>query len=197
MTDLTPDSAAVRLYAALEQTSVEDAMTNLDLYYHKHAVASFAAEHERLCSERIAAAEKAARVRALEFAGAEAERYASHYPAGSDGRNTFLLLADRMSAESQKTRSTTAIDMTDGWRPIGNAPKDGTVVDLWGDGERWTDCFWGKPEHCCGEEGSYCDSDWHGESEGWVYSTLNMRLSQEPTHFRPLPAPPQHGGENG
>jgi len=66
--DLTPDSAVVRLYAALEQISVEDAMTNLDLYYHEHAVASFSAEHERLCSERIAAAEKAARVKALEEA---------------------------------------------------------------------------------------------------------------------------------
>jgi len=69
--DLTPDSAAVRLYAALEQISVEDAKTNLDLYYHKHAVASFAAEHERLCSERIAAAEKAVRVKALEEAANE------------------------------------------------------------------------------------------------------------------------------
>jgi hypothetical protein len=55
MNNLTPDSVAVRLYAALEQTFPEDAVIQLDLYYSKAAIFTLAAEHERLCSERIAA----------------------------------------------------------------------------------------------------------------------------------------------
>jgi len=66
--NLTPDSAAVRLYAALEQISIDDAVGRLDLYYSQTAISALASAHEHLCSERIAAAEKAARVKALEEA---------------------------------------------------------------------------------------------------------------------------------
>jgi len=45
-----------------------------------------------------AAPDKIERLRAaLRMAEAEARRYASHYPQSSDGRNTFLLLADRIA----------------------------------------------------------------------------------------------------
>ena len=33
------------------------------------------------------------------------------------------------------------------WQPIDTAPKDGTKVDLWCDGERLTDCVWREPEY--------------------------------------------------
>lgn len=51
--------------------------------------------HERVCllEARVAELE-----RALETAQAEARRYASFYPQSSDGRNTFIMLADRIAA---------------------------------------------------------------------------------------------------
>ncbi|MBB5414043.1 hypothetical protein [Paraburkholderia atlantica] len=80
------------------------------------------------------------------------------------------------------------------WQPIDSAPKDGTVVDLWIGGEfagRRASCFWGKPEHDCGEHGRYCDSDWHDLDEGWV-DDMNMPLDgyEPPTHWMHLPPPP-------
>jgi hypothetical protein len=82
-----------------------------------------------------------------------------------------------------------------GWRPISTAPRDGTVVDLWiGEDYGWrrTDCYWGVPEHSCGEAGVHCDSDWHGMADCWVDSTFNAPLAEEePTHWQPLPPPPE------
>jgi len=70
MTDLTPDSGAVRLYAAYHDEADRDWLLDvartspaeLDRIHRLHVTL------ERLCSERIAAAEKAARVKALEEA---------------------------------------------------------------------------------------------------------------------------------
>lgn len=76
------------------------------------------------------------------------------------------------------------------WRPIAEAPRDGTEVDLWVNGQRVTDCRWGKRYHSCGEAGSYCDDDWHREEEGWIDTTFNLRIYDEVTHFMPLPPPP-------
>ena len=71
---------------------------------------------------------------------------------------------------------------TDGWRPIESAPTNWTQVDLWvvwqGLGQRITDCRSrlanGKP-------------DWHTTSDeyGWT------QVHGTPTHWMPLPAPPQ------
>jgi hypothetical protein len=83
---------------------------------------------------------------------------------------------------------------SDGWRPIETAPRDGTIIDLWSADEfggRIPDCYWGFPEHTCGEAGHHCDSDWHSLSEGWVHSTFNVRLDDSITHWMPLPAPPK------
>lgn len=79
------------------------------------------------------------------------------------------------------------------WQPIQTAPKDGTVIDLFVGGEfpgRYADCYWGKPEHCCGEMGQYCDSDWHSAKPGWV-TDFNDFLGEEPTHWMPVPAAPR------
>jgi hypothetical protein len=80
------------------------------------------------------------------------------------------------------------------WQPIETAPKDGTVIDLYVGGEfegRRASCYWGKPEHDCGEHGRYCDSDWHDLDDGWV-DDLNEPLAswEQPTHWMPLPAAP-------
>jgi hypothetical protein len=32
------------------------------------------------------------------------------------------------------------------WQPIDQAPKDGTIVDLWARGKRFAHCFW-SPSH--------------------------------------------------
>lgn len=78
------------------------------------------------------------------------------------------------------------------WQPIETAPKDGTEIDLWHEEfGRYSDCHWGLPEHCCGEYGRYCDSDWHAMKEGWIMSILNELLDADSfTHWMPLPAPP-------
>lgn len=77
------------------------------------------------------------------------------------------------------------------WRPIETAPKDGTVIDLWVGDHRRTSCFWGLPHHCCGEMGSYCDSEWHDLVDGWV-DDMNEPLGEfaSPTHWMPLPPTP-------
>lgn len=76
------------------------------------------------------------------------------------------------------------------WQPIETAPKDGTIVDLFVGGRRYPDCFWGFPDHCCGEDGQYCDSDWHRLKAGWVEGTFNEPIDDRITHWMPLPAPP-------
>lgn len=81
------------------------------------------------------------------------------------------------------------------WQPIETAPKDGTNIDLWlpsgiNNGNRWPSCFWGKPDHCCGEAGPYCDSDWHGAEPGWVDGIFSEFIEKAPTHWLPIPKPP-------
>lgn len=49
------------------------------------------------------------------------------------------------------------------WQPIENAPKDGTVVDLW-DGSRFSDCHWSED-----------NERWQDVNHRMVYAA--------PTHF--------------
>lgn len=83
------------------------------------------------------------------------------------------------------------------WQDIATAPKDGTNVDLWSaEFGRQSDCYWGKPEHHCGEAGQYCDSEWHGDPKTWICSATNHTTFDDITHWMPLPATPtSKGGE--
>ena len=85
-----------------------------------------------------------------------------------------------------------------GWQPITTAPMDGTIIDVWRDGTRET-VFWGFPPHCCGEMGSYCDSDWHSlKNPGWICSTFGEYVGgkHDPfTHWMPVPAGPAEGSK--
>lgn len=86
-----------------------------------------------------------------------------------------------------------------GWQSIETAPRDGTVIDLWHfEFGRHTGMYWGKEQHCCGEEGKYCDSEWHSDVDGWIDGYQNQKSSEaeEFTHWMPLPAAPakQEGG---
>lgn len=82
------------------------------------------------------------------------------------------------------------------WFPIETAPRDGTMLDLWIDDGRHTNVYWGRPQHTCGEAGSYCDCC--PSYDGWVCADLNAYLTgaegyscNDPTHWRPLPSPPR------
>jgi len=68
--------------------------------------------------------------------------------------------------------------MTD-WQPIETAPKDGTVVDLWADG-RLANCLWER----------HLDDHWrqqYSEATGSSFGVSDLL----PTHWMPLPEPPQ------
>lgn len=84
------------------------------------------------------------------------------------------------------------------WQDISTAPRDGTTIDLWhSEYGRYPAHFWGLPEHSCGEDGRYCDSDWHRMAEGWVDSAFNeiMLDAEDFTHWMPLPQPPNPHSE--
>lgn len=80
-----------------------------------------------------------------------------------------------------------------GWQAIETAPKDGTTLDLYhAETGRWPNCFWGKPQHDCGEMGQHCDSDWHRLKPGWVDGVFNEPITANFTRFSHymLPAEP-------
>lgn len=64
-----------------------------------------------------------------------------------------------------------------GWQPIESAPRDGTDIDLWANGQRVTDCHW----HC----GQWLS--WHSSS---VDEEPTWEAIKNATHWMPLPAPP-------
>ena len=68
----------------------------------------------------------------------------------------------------------------EGWQDISTAPRDGADVQLWS-AEGWT-----PKAHWCAKKGGwyeeYWDADWRSYSESAIY---------QPTHWRPLPAPPK------
>jgi hypothetical protein len=60
------------------------------------------------------------------------------------------------------------------WQPIETAPRDGTMIDVWAwPGERIPDVSWRE--------------EW-GQ---WLHDDGNGLLSCVPTHWMPLPAPPE------
>lgn len=69
------------------------------------------------------------------------------------------------------------------WQPIETAPKDGTLVDLWADGERLPDCFWFAPEWSDEEE--HCWRQKYAETVGCSFAVMVA-----PSHWMPQPQPP-------
>ena len=68
-----------------------------------------------------------------------------------------------------------------GWRPISEAPKDGTWMDLWAGSDRIPDARF-----------------WNGRWESIIETEDNSVMRElivEPTHFMPLPPPPSAGQE--
>lgn len=80
------------------------------------------------------------------------------------------------------------------WQGIESAPKDGTEIDVWVGGEfprRVTDVQWREPT----------DSEWwvHGgdtietPEATWHDAFGPLGRSEQPTHWKPSPAPPERG----
>lgn len=63
-------------------------------------------------------------------------------------------------------------EAANGWRPIETAPKGGTRVWAW------------HGESPCGQDAVY----WSTEDESWM---TEDRVMIDPTHWRPLPEPPE------
>lgn len=72
------------------------------------------------------------------------------------------------------------------WQPIETAPKDGTFVDLWAGGRRWTDCRFGPVDYKLvpgwGRDG--------GNAHEHGYSGKTVDEVKDPTHWMQIPAPP-------
>lgn len=70
------------------------------------------------------------------------------------------------------------------WLPIESAPKDSTLVDLWADGRRLPDCWFG---HLWDEDETE-DLHWYqqyAENPGSYFF-----VSETPTHWMPIPSGP-------
>lgn len=76
------------------------------------------------------------------------------------------------------------------WRPIEEAPKDGTPIDVW----------LGRPEddgaidfYCVDGSRRSCAWSWHRGKFRPIGGLVTLVFVQ-PTHFRPLPPPPEEAG---
>ena len=73
-----------------------------------------------------------------------------------------------------------------GWVPIETCPRDfgSTKFDVWANGQRYADCWWGKATYEQGESGIVHQSDYdcNGPVDSYVKSA---------THWQPLPNPPK------
>ena len=71
------------------------------------------------------------------------------------------------------------------WRDISSAPKDGTRIIIYDPRYGPLEGLWNEPDDYRGMSGNIDWHDWLG-IDGEIY---------EPTHWQPLPAPPEQ--ENG
>jgi len=76
------------------------------------------------------------------------------------------------------------------WQPIETAPRDGPV-DVWNGKWRTADAFWAIPTYDADDYpvGCWCCEEWHGTYE----HLYNAPIEPQPTHWMPLPEPPDVG----
>jgi hypothetical protein len=84
-----------------------------------------------------------------------------------------------------------------GGRPIATAPKDGTIIDLWYDGDRVADARWGKYRRATKDSpGQVLEFEgwvyWHGQYSG---CDIDHYHPEKITHWMPLPLPPPPEGK--
>ena len=80
------------------------------------------------------------------------------------------------------------------WRPIEEAPKDGTLVDIWATHHVWS---WKYPPSL--REGRIPTCKWDEENGHWMGPNKeddeDTAQHYVATHFMPLPAPASEGGD--
>jgi len=94
---------------------------------------------------------------------------------------------DKLCAFSEELSALLASRTASGWQGIDSAPKDGTVVDLWGRYGRLTSRKWGLET-----------PQWFGcasSEPGWLLelSGGSWVIGETGTHWQPLPSPPAVG----
>jgi hypothetical protein len=122
--------------------------------------------------------------RAVEELEAEASRYrASLAPYSSPA---YREVTERKIAALDLAIATLR---TPGWRPISEAPRDGTAVLLYGGGG----CFgWMPPANMENFPTSICY--WDDRKAAWIEATGEQyERHNDPTHFRHLPPAPGEG----
>lgn len=81
-----------------------------------------------------------------------------------------------------------------GWQDISTAPRDGTLILACGPKWNWP-CVISWERHSDGEFYGPRDSRWLNKEYCWGIGVHGMKLSDEyesqPTHWQPLPSPPQ------
>ncbi|GBQ89134.1 hypothetical protein [Asaia krungthepensis] len=103
-----------------------------------------------------------------------------------------------MTQHEQKPESTKFLARdASAWQPISTAPKDGTYLDLWVEGEesatRYENAHYGVEHHDCGEYGRYCDSC-PAPGKRWI-DAIGMEIAGTVTHWRAIPASPKDEAE--
>ena len=125
-------------------------------------------------------------------AAAEALWQAECMRAASKPRNITWEDAGSKVHETWRFMARAALEAAEAvaWRPIAEAPRDGTVVDVWlGDAEPADVDFYCTP-------GTRRAPAWHWLQGKWRPALgLNvMTVFVQPTHYRNLPEPPIEGG---
>lgn len=87
-------------------------------------------------------------------------------------------------ARDKFASSLSAAPQSDGWRPIAEAPKDGSEIDVWLVTGREPDVFWGTPK--LGHKVPCWCRHVYDSYFGWIPESVG-----EPTHFMNLPTPPK------
>jgi hypothetical protein len=97
-----------------------------------------------------------------------------------------------------------------GWQPIDTAPKDGTLVDLWGNSRdpdpkkggilqvkaltegRYVDCAWGSPLVMRPDSGLLAPAEpaWYAYRADLEPGAVNRLRRIWPTHWMPIPGKP-------
>jgi hypothetical protein len=90
----------------------------------------------------------------------------------------------RQQTDKDKDRAEAILKLAD-WQSIDTAPKDGTTIDLWVNGDRAANCFWFLGWEPIDEDDKPHWRQRYSEAPG-----SSEPLDAEPTHWMPLPPAP-------
>lgn len=118
--------------------------------------------------------------------------------------------AERCAEDAATKWNRRALPAPDGWQDISSAPKDGTPIHVWKDGYASpVIAIWHRPWYAYALQPVFGDlgSHWAMVLHNFRFDRSNtlidwyvpekaaaLCLSREPTHWRPLPAPPRAQG---